>query len=70
MKDPYCILLFQDVATEIIITLGQAFEVCYRIANGTFEENQPVAIHANDVDRQQFLSLVAHISKDFFAQKN
>ncbi|MFH4977498.1 hypothetical protein AB6A40_004207 [Gnathostoma spinigerum] len=31
----FCVLT-ADVATEIIVTLGQAFEICYRIANGTY----------------------------------
>uniref|UniRef100_A0A915Q3B6 SAM domain-containing protein n=1 Tax=Setaria digitata TaxID=48799 RepID=A0A915Q3B6_9BILA len=37
----FCVLT-ADVATEIIITLGQAFEVCYKIANNTCDNAEPV----------------------------
>ncbi|KHN77694.1 Ankyrin repeat and sterile alpha motif domain-containing protein 1B [Toxocara canis] len=40
----FCVLT-ADVATEIIITLGQAFEVCYRIANGTYGGPEPIVIN-------------------------
>uniref|UniRef100_A0A0M3IYH4 RING-type domain-containing protein n=1 Tax=Anisakis simplex TaxID=6269 RepID=A0A0M3IYH4_ANISI len=42
----FCVLT-ADVATEIIITLGQAFEVCYRLANGTYRSDgaDPIVIN-------------------------
>ncbi|VDK72993.1 unnamed protein product [Litomosoides sigmodontis] len=39
----FCVLT-ADVATEIIITLGQAFEVCYRITNDSYDSVGPIAI--------------------------
>ncbi|MCP9266162.1 Ankyrin repeat and sterile alpha motif domain-containing protein 1B [Dirofilaria immitis] len=39
----FCVLT-ADVATEIIITLGQAFEVCYRITNNGYSSAEPIAI--------------------------
>ncbi|KAL3981904.1 Ankyrin repeats (3 copies) family protein [Acanthocheilonema viteae] len=39
----FCVLT-ADVATEIIITLGQAFEVCYRITNDSYGNVEPIAI--------------------------
>ncbi|CAG9540170.1 unnamed protein product [Cercopithifilaria johnstoni] len=39
----FCVLT-ADVATEIIITLGQAFEVCYRITNDNYGSAEPIAI--------------------------
>uniref|UniRef100_A0A0R3RSV7 ANK_REP_REGION domain-containing protein n=1 Tax=Elaeophora elaphi TaxID=1147741 RepID=A0A0R3RSV7_9BILA len=39
----FCVLT-ADVATEIIITLGQAFEVCYRITNDSYDNVEPIAI--------------------------
>ncbi|VDP11789.1 unnamed protein product [Onchocerca flexuosa] len=39
----FCVLT-ADVATEIIITLGQAFEVCYRITNNSYGSAEPIAI--------------------------
>ncbi|EJW86091.1 hypothetical protein WUBG_02998 [Wuchereria bancrofti] len=39
----FCVLT-ADVATEIIVTLGQAFEVCYRITNDSYSSIEPIAI--------------------------
>uniref|UniRef100_A0A0N4T0F4 ANK_REP_REGION domain-containing protein n=1 Tax=Brugia pahangi TaxID=6280 RepID=A0A0N4T0F4_BRUPA len=39
----FCVLT-ADVATEIIVTLGQAFEVCYRITNDSYGSTEPIAI--------------------------
>uniref|UniRef100_A0A8R1TVC8 Ankyrin repeat and sterile alpha motif domain-containing protein 1B n=1 Tax=Onchocerca volvulus TaxID=6282 RepID=A0A8R1TVC8_ONCVO len=39
----FCVLT-ADVATEIIITLGQAFEVCYRITNNSYGIAESIAI--------------------------